>query len=300
MFSNFSGEFQLTIHLSTVVAGARSFHGDASEIRHFRHTDFSRSISPVVSVNHFDMTEPTFNPESYAAKAVATLLLEDSTSVTQRLDGTARKTELRAGDLHWTLGGRGIAHAQRSTPEARLHGLQIFIDMPSRLKPPPQSSGLLRASEMPVIQSHSGRMRIVSGSFAGLESPIQLPEPLLILDTWLHPGATTSVPLPPGWNAWITTLQGKLGVRARHECDDVAPLPKVAGGDLDFAVISDGSAVAASATPCGREGVLLLMAGKVPVHFVLVAGPAVVAVPEPGIGAAQAADAVLAEALTAC
>lgn len=60
-----------------------------------------------------------------------------------------------------------------------------------------------------------------------------------------------------------------------------------------------GSAAAASATPDGEEGVLLLMAGKVPVHFVLVAGPAVVAASKQGAGITPAADAALAEALTA-
>jgi len=265
----------LTLHLSAVVAGSIKSQGDSCEIRQFRHTDFSKSTSPVVLVDHFVMTGPAFAPHPHFGISAATLLLEDSTGVMQSLDSTENNREIRAGDLHWTLAGTGIVHAQRPAGEARLHGLQIFIDLPDHLKSLPASTSLLRAWEMPVIQTTSGRIRVVSGKHAGWESPLQTPEPLLILDGWLRPGASTLVPLPPGWNAWLYAVQGDVGVRARHRCKGAVPLPKVAGGDPDFAVVGAGLAVAASAKPDGEEGVLLLMAGRTPAHFVLIAGPAV-------------------------
>ncbi|MCG7325435.1 pirin family protein [Achromobacter sp. ACRQX] len=289
----------MTLHLSAVIAGSSRYLGDACTIRQFRHTDFSGGMSPVVLVDHFVMTGPTFEPHTHAGVSAATLLLEDSTGVMQSLEGIENNREIRAGDLQWTQAGRGIVHAQRPAGDATLHGLQIFIDHPAHLKSLPPSTSLLRAADMPVIQTPSGKVRVVAGTYAGLESPLCTPEPLLILDGWLRPGATTLLPMPPGWNAWFYAVQGDLGVRARHRSKGGPPLPKVAGGDPDFAVLPAGSAAAASATPDGEEGVLLLMAGKVPVHFVLVAGPAVVAASEQGAGITPAADAALAEALTA-
>lgn len=229
----------------------------------------------MVMVDHFVMTGPAFEPHPHAGIGAATLLLEDSTGVMLSLDSTENNREIRAGDLHWTLAGRGIVHAQRPVGEARLHGLQIFIGLPGPLKSLAASTSVSRAGEMPVIQTGCSRIRVASGSHAGWESPLRTPEPLLILDGCLRPGATTLVPLRPGWNAWMYAVQGDLGVRARHRIKGGAPLPKVAGGDPDFAVIGEGRAVAASATPEGEEGVLVLMAGKAPVQFVLIAGPAV-------------------------
>ena len=273
--------------------------GDACTIRQFRHTDFPGGMSPVVLVDHFVMTGPTFEPHTHAGIATATLLLEDSTGVLQSLDGIENNQEIHPGDLLWTQAGKGIVHAQRPVGEARLHGLQIFIDHPAPLKSLPPSTTLLRAAELPVIQAPSGRVRVVAGSYGGLESPLCTPEPLLILDGWLRPGATTLVPMPPGWNAWSHAVQGDMGVRARHRSKGAPPLPKVAGGDPDFAVVPAGSAAAACATPDGEEGVLLLMAGNAPVHFLLVAGPAVVAASLHGDAAMPATDAALAEALAA-
>ena len=289
----------MTLHLSAVVAGSNKSVGDACSIRQFRHSDFSKGMSPLVMVDHFVMTGPAFGPHPHTGIAAATLLLEDSTGVMQSLDSTEVNREIRAGDLHWTQAGRGIAHVQRPAGEARLHGLQIFIDLPQHLKSLPASTSLLRAWEMPVIQTVSGRIRVVAGRYEGWESPLQTPEPLLMLDGWLRPGATTLVPVPPGWNAWFFAVQGDLGVRARHRRKGAAPLPKVAGGDPDFAVLAAGSAAAASATPDGEEGVLVLMAGKTPAHFVLIAGPAVDA-PAAGRNApTQDGRQALAEALAA-
>lgn len=158
--------------------------GDACTIRQFRHTDFSRCISPVVLVDHFVMTGPTFEPHTHAGISAATLMLEDSTGVMQSLDGIDNNQDIHAGDLHWTQAGRGIVHAQRPVGEARLHGLQIFIDHPAHLKSLPPMTSMLRAADMPAIQAPSGKVRVVSGSFGGLKSPLRTPEPLLILDGW--------------------------------------------------------------------------------------------------------------------
>lgn len=289
----------MTLHLSAVVSGSSRYIEDACAIRQFRHSDFLGCISPVVLVHHFVLTGPTLEPHTHAGVSAATLLLEDSTGVMRSLDGIENNHDIHAGDLFWTQAGRGILRAQRPVAEARLHGLQVLIDHPAHLKALPPVTSLLRAADVPAIQTPSGKVRVVSGSFGGLESPLRTPEPLLILDGWLRPGATTLVPMPPGWNAWFYAIEGDLGVRARHCSRRAAPLPKVAGGDPDFAVVSAGSAAAAGATPDGEEGVLLLMAGKAPVHFVLVAGSAVGALRQEGDPAGPDAEGAFAEPLAA-
>lgn len=289
----------MTLHLSAIVAGSSRYLGDGCTIRQFRPTDFSGCISPVVRVDHFVLTGPIFEPHARAGISAATLLLEDSTGHMQSLDGIDTGHDIRAGDLHWTQAGRGVVHAQRPAGETRLHGLQIFIDHPAHLKSLPPRTTLVRAAEMPLIQAPSGKVRVVAGRYGGLESPLCTPDPLLILDGWLRPGATTLVPLPPGWNACFYAVQGDLGVRARHRSRGAQPLPKVAGGDPDFAVVPGGCAAAAGATADGEEGVLLLMAGKAPVHFVLVAGLAVGAVSRHDDAGAPEPDSALADARTA-
>jgi len=164
---------------------------------------------------------------------------------------------------------------QQPTEQDRLHGLRIGFKLADRQLAPPAAVAVLRGWEMPVIQTSAGRIRVAAGNHEGWQSPLATPEPLMLLDAWLRPGATQLVPLPSGWNAWIFAVQGDLGVRARHRLTGAPPLPKRPGGDPDFAVVPAGSALVASASIQDDPGVLVLMAGRVPAHFVLIAGCAV-------------------------
>ncbi|AMG39595.1 pirin family protein [Achromobacter xylosoxidans] len=286
----------MTIRLSPPVARPFEPAGDACSIRQFRHTDFPLGMSPLVLVDHFVMTGPTFAPHPHAGMSAVTLLLEDSRGVMRSRDSVHNDHEIRAGDLHWTLAGRGIVHTQQPVGEARLNGLQLFVNLPQRLKALPPATSLLRAWEMPVLQSDAGRVRVAAGHYDGWDAPLETPEPLLILDGWLRPGASRLVRLPAGWNAWLYAAQGELGVRARHQTTppraspdaipaEPSPAPVAAFrspgrtriackpvADPDFAVLPPGAALAASAD---SEGLLQLIASGAPVHFILVAGPAI-------------------------
>ena len=110
-------------------------------------------MSPLVLVDHFVMTGPTFAPHPHAGISAVTLLFEDSQGVMQSLDSVRSDHEIRAGDLHWTLAGKGIVHTQQPVGPARLNGLQMFVNLPERLKGLPPATSLLRAWEMPIIQS---------------------------------------------------------------------------------------------------------------------------------------------------
>ena len=182
-------------------------------------------MSPLVLVDHFVMTGPTFAPHPHAGMSAVTLLLEDSRGVMRSRDSVHNDHEIRAGDLHWTLAGRGIVHTQQPVGEARLNGLQLFVNLPERLKTLPPATSLLRAWEMPVLQSDAGRVRVASGHYGGWDAPLETPQPLLILDGWLRPGASRLVPLPAGWNAWLYAAQGELGARARHQTTPLRRMP---------------------------------------------------------------------------
>lgn len=250
-------------------------------------------MSPLVMAEHFIMSGPAFAPHPHAGMSAVTLLLEDTRGVLRSRDTLRNDHELRAGDLLWTMAGRGIVHDQQPVGQARLHGVRLYVNLPQRLKALTPTVALLRAWEMPLLQSDAGRVRVVSGRYDGWEAPLATPEPLLILDGWLRPGASRLVPLPGGWNAWLYAVQGEMGVRARHETTlpprapaAVSPAMPVArfrpagrgaaagkrAADPDFAILPPGVALAASAD---REGVLQLLAAGAPVHFVLVAGPAI-------------------------
>lgn len=282
----------MTIRLSPPVARFFEPEGDICSYRHFRYTDFPQGMSPLVLVDHFVMTGPAVAPHPHAGMSTVTLLLEDTLGGLRIRDSLDNEHEARAGDLHWTVAGRGVVHGHELVDTARLNGLRLYVNLPERLKSLPPSAMLVKAWEMPVLQSDAGRVRVAAGCYEGWAAPLETPEPLLILDGWLRPGASRLVPLPAGWNAWLYAVRGDMGVRARHDATPPpgpppTPLPMPAARlrarargpvaarraiDPDFAILPPGAALTAMAD---REGLLQLLAACAPVHFILVAGPAI-------------------------
>lgn len=220
----------------------------------FRHSDYpENAMSPFVMVDHFEMWRPTFDVHPHAGMSAVTLVFEDSKGRMTSRDSIGHEATLRAGDLHWTLAGRGILHTQLpADAQTRIHALQIFVNLPARSKCIEPDSFHVAASNMPEIRYHGGRVRVVAGEFEGLRSPARPPEPVLMLDGYLDiPHASVSVPVPSDWNAWVHVVDGSLNV----------------GGT---GALSAGQAVCANVQSAAGS---LLLETHSAAHFVVLAGP---------------------------
>ena len=81
------------------------------------------------------MWEPTFEVHPHAGFSAATLVFEDTRGSMVSRDSIGNNAVFGAGDLHWTMAGRGILHTQRPNgPQAHIHALQIFVNLPAALK----------------------------------------------------------------------------------------------------------------------------------------------------------------------
>jgi len=238
--------------------------GAHCHIRQFRYTDFGQAMSPLVLADHFVMTGPTFEVHPHAGMSAVTVLFENTTGWMSSHDSVHNDHRIEPGDLHWTLAGRGIVHTQQ--PEgahARLDGLQLFVNLPKRLKRIDPATMLLRADEVPVLDNGGARLRVLAGSLGGKTSPLRTPEPILIVDGRLDADARANLPVPAGWNLWLYARDGQLKVQE----------PGVPENDVELA---SGAAMAVSAQ---SEGVVQLRASasetKHAVSFVAIAGPAI-------------------------
>lgn len=236
--------------------------GAHCDIRQFRHTDFPGAMSPLVLVDHYVMTGPTFELHPHAGMSAVTVLFEDTQGRMSSHDSVHNDHHIEPGDLHWTLAGKGIVHTQKPEgDQARLDGLQLFVNLPRRLKRIEPATMLLRARDVPLIECPGLRLRVLAGELNGKTSPLVTPEPILIVDGWLDAGARTMLPLPSGWNLWLYARSGNL---TAHDLD---ALENVAG-----ATLSSGEAVAVSAIEAGS--VELRPSGGA-VKFVAIGGPAI-------------------------
>jgi redox-sensitive bicupin YhaK (pirin superfamily) len=113
-------------------------------------------------------------------------------------DSLGSVAPISPGAVNWMSAGRGIAHSERTAPDHRvagepLHGLQCWVALPA-----PQEEGdpgftHYDAAALPVETAEGKTVRLVTGRFMGLTSPVVTGWDTLMADVTLAAGA--SLPL---------------------------------------------------------------------------------------------------------
>jgi hypothetical protein len=128
---------------------------------------------------------------------------------------------IHPGDVNLMTAGRGIAHSERSPQKARLHpqhvfGIQCWLALPINKEEMSPSFTHYDKSLIPVIQVSSDlSIRVVSGDWMGLRSPVITQNDALFVECTLKASSTISVPLTIEERA-IYILSGEIMVDNIH------------------------------------------------------------------------------------
>lgn len=226
--------------------------GSDFSAKHFSEEAFEGRMDPLLMVDHFVMTGPTFEPHLHAGISAVTMMFEDSTGDFLNRDTLGRHVALKPGDLYWLAAASGAAHEERPAEGARVHALQVFVNLPTRLKTESARALHVRAADVPVLEGRGHRVRVVLGRSGDVLGADGTPEEMTLLDGFLQPGGTFLHALPEGRQAWIYAVSGRVSVRCGEE----------------ERVLPEGGAVAVAA---GSDADLVLGAADAS-HFVLMAG----------------------------
>ena len=115
-------------------------------------------------------------------------------------DSLGSAQAIRPGAINWMTAGRGIVHSERTPPEPRaaghrLHGLQIWVALPSAVEESDPSFHHHPADSLPVWSDGGLQARVLVGSGFGVTSPVAAASPLSYVEATLAPGAV--LPLDP-------------------------------------------------------------------------------------------------------
>lgn len=123
---------------------------------------------------------------------------------------------IRPGELNWMTAGRGIAHSERTTPEARQHGSKLFgiqswVALTAKDEEATPTFEHYGAHEMPVLNGEGKTVRVIAGSLLGATSPVRTSSPMFYADVSLQAGA--AVPLDPDYDERaIYTVAGEVDI----------------------------------------------------------------------------------------
>jgi redox-sensitive bicupin YhaK (pirin superfamily) len=171
-------------------------------------------------------------------------------------DSAGHRGALGPGDVQWMTAGAGIVHSEEPSASirengGRVHGFQIWVNLPARDKMMRPRYQEVPAGRIPTAATPDGkaRVRVIAGEALGARTVIDTRIPIVYQDWQLGDGADVVVPLPREHQAMVYVFGGaaKIGDRARD------------AGDGQLAILGDGDAVRLRGVPGG--GRLLLLAG---------------------------------------
>lgn len=239
----------LTRRLGDVVAGVPHVIGDGFSAGHFSEEMFGGRMDPLLMVDHFVMTEPTFPPHLHAGISAVTAMFEDSAGDFLNRDSLGANVTLKAGDLYWLAAASGAVHEETPQAGARVHALQIFVNLPARMKTDPARAFHVRAADIPILRGDGHRIRVVLGRTGAIAGADGTPQEMTLLDGGLAAGGRFVHPLTEGRQAWIYAVSGELTVWVAGEAR----------------VLPAGTATTVEAGPAIAVG----LAADEPAHFVL-------------------------------
>jgi hypothetical protein len=188
-------------------------------------------------------------------------------------DSLGNRGKLGAGDVQWMTAGSGILHQEmpQGDRQGRMHGFQLWANLPAALKMTAPRYQDIPAAEVPVITDDDGTVvRLVSGDFWGKRGPVDgVAADPRYLDVWVPAGLRKSLPVETNRHAFAYVFEGSgtfraasqpFGVLTEKEVDQRELRIREQTGNRSLVLFDSGDEVTVQA---GDEGVrFLLVSGK--------------------------------------
>ena len=186
-------------------------------------------------------------------------------------DSLGNRGQMGAGDVQWMTAGRGILHQEmpKGDPNGRMHGFQLWSNLPASLKMTAPRYQDIAASDIPEVTEDDGtRVRIICGNFWGQSGPVEgvASEPRY-LDVSVPPRHTRRLPVDRANNAFAYVFAGSGTFRDASAAQAVKT--ELVGGPED-GLIDDVSNRSLVMFDRGDE--VVVHAGDEGIRFLLVSG----------------------------
>jgi redox-sensitive bicupin YhaK (pirin superfamily) len=166
-------------------------------------------------------------------------------------DSAGHRGTIASGDVQWMTAGGGIIHSEMPTQRirdngGRLHGFQIWVNLPARLKMTQPRYQEVPSSRIPDGKTDKARVKVIAGEALGVKAVIDTHTPIVYQDWQLEAGADVSTLVPADHNALVYVFEGAARVGAKSV------------GEGQMAILGSGDTVRLRAEKSAR---LLLLAG---------------------------------------
>jgi len=183
-------------------------------------------VDPFLFLNHHGpQTYPAgngglpFGPHPHRGFETVTFILDGELA---HLDSGGHESVIRAGGVQWMTAGRGLVHAEVSPSSfkrdgGRLEILQLWVNLPARLKMTAPAYQGLQAEEIPKLTLDEGRVTVelIAGTTLGRSGPVRSLTGVFMSVLRVAAEGGIAVPVPRGNSVFLYVVSGAVEVSGR-------------------------------------------------------------------------------------
>jgi redox-sensitive bicupin YhaK (pirin superfamily) len=191
-------------------------------------------------------------------------------------DSLGNRGILGAGDVQWMTAGSGIMHQEmpRGDAHGRMHGFQLWANLPKALKMTAPRYQDIKAADVPeVIDDDGTKVRVVTGEFWGKKGPVEgVAADPRYLDISVPPGKRKTFRVEVDRHAFAYIFAGSgafasaskpFGVLTEKQVDGQEITLREQTGNRSLVVFDRGDEVTVQA---GEEGIRFLLVSGRPIE----------------------------------
>ena len=186
-------------------------------------------------------------------------------------DSLGNRGTLGSGDVQWMTAGRGILHQEmpRGDQRGRMHGFQLWANLPSALKMTAPRYQDVPSKEIPEVTDDDGTIvRVVCGEFWGRRGPVDgIAAQPRYLDVWVPPGTRKVLRVETNRHAFAYVFEGSGSFRDASAPQEVRTERVTEGSEVRLEEAGNRSLVLFDT---GDE--VVVRAGDAGIRFLLVSG----------------------------
>ena len=142
-------------------------------------------------------------------------------TVTYMVEGRMRHRDsmgseglLESGGAQWMTAGRGVVHSEMpEQEEGRLHGFQLWVNLPAARKMIPARYQDIQPDAIPEIELEHGKVRLLAGEYGGASGPINgIDIEPVFLDVEVKGGSVPTISVPEDHTAFVYVFAGEVAI----------------------------------------------------------------------------------------
>lgn len=177
--------------------------GDGVEVKRLMPVANLRNFDPFVLWDHFDISGGGFPDHPHRGFEAITYMFAGGM---QHADNLGNKGIVHGGGAQRFTAGKGIVHSEM--PDGHAAGIQLWINLPKRLKGVDPEYQQVEKDEIPESVIEGGEIRTIVGE----GGPVQLKTDVEYLDVTLHADSRFERNLLDGFRGFVYVVEGSIRV----------------------------------------------------------------------------------------